>query len=111
MPIRTISGLGGRQMPNFNYIPRPNYLGQKQKQVPYHTHSIQTGGPNPAKFVRANRPKPRPVGTGGYTPRPLPPMTRPPIFPTLMPMVNPAPPIQVYRNASGGGCSLWMCGN
>ena len=99
-------------------------MNMNRQNVPYHTHNISTGGPNQPVVMKplplrpptggyTPRP-PRPLKpptiftppTGGYTPRPMPPQMggkpnmNPPIFSTL----------QTYSNASGGGCSLWMCG-
>jgi hypothetical protein len=72
-------------------VPRPRPLRPLRPSVPYHTHSIETGGP---RNVGYSKPMPRPM------PKPMP-------RPFISPM--PIPTGTLYSNASGGGCSLWMC--
>jgi|TARA_R110000822_G_scaffold128530_1_gene264355 hypothetical protein len=95
-------GYGSIPRPSFAPIkggrPMPRPIPTIRPSIPYHTHSIQTGGPNRPRTV-GPRPAPRPntfVGglglSGGLTPRPTGGLT------------------PAFRNASGGGCSLWMCG-
>lgn len=80
-------GLGTTSLAGgFGSIPRPSFAPIKggrprplsRPSIPYHTHSIETGGPNIPRTLGPKplprpipRPIPRPVGTGGLTPRPI----------------------------------------
>lgn len=82
---------------------RPRPLRPLRPSVPYHTHSIETGGPRRVNnnYLGYPRPMPKPM------PRPfLSPMPRPNLYNSSASAIS---PLQNYSNASGGGCSLWMC--
>lgn len=90
------------------FIGRPT-PGPRGGRVPYHTHSIETSGPNSMRtkgvFTRPtfpSRPGILPGTTHTSVPRPIKPL--------------PSNPVPVMRNASGcgaysnaSGCGLWMC--
>ena len=91
------------------FIGRPT-PGPRGGRVPYHTHSIETSGPN----SRRNKmvfPRPMPTNTPGI----LPGTTHTSIPRPIKPL--PSNPVPVMRNASGcganysnaSGCGLWMC--
>jgi len=97
---RPILGMG---KPIFAPVGRPRPLRPLRPSVPYHTHSIETGGPRRVNnnYLGYPRPMPKPM------PRPfLSPMPRPNLYNSSASAIS---PLQNYSNASGGGCSLWMC--
>ena len=81
---------------------------KNRRNVPYHTHNIETGGPNQKFQTKPMPPIKRPLFQS--QPRPNIQMPNNPYQSQPRPNIQMSPTSNLYSNASGGGCSLWMCG-